>query len=572
MIVKSEKRHTQRALVLQGGGALGAYEAGVIKVLCKKRSKHNLKQNMEDDDCNPNFHIVAGTSIGAMNGSILVSQYLKTQSWEKAAEKVVEFWTKQLAVKDIDISDLSKKWRDEWSKRNQAVASEETARRYYSVKKLFLGQVRNNMFYSCPMVDDTKFFDKPDLLNTWPLHSSRPLRESIEKYASFPISTEFDKNNDAKLCEQLQKYPQPRLLLFSIDVAEGETVTFDSYPKEDGSRKSEYGDNPKLVIEYDDGISIDHVMASGTVPEFHDYAPIKTQSKGSGQNNKDEACRTNTSDNESTRYFWDGGWLSNTPFRELLEAYQEYWENIQHEEKIPDLEVYIVNVHPKKMDINIIPEYYDGVKDRQHDILYCDRSSKHDEKTSHLLSDYSDFVSKLKVLVDDAVSKVGVESDRKDLVEKLESILDTQTNYKDKKDHTKRYKQLVGRGFNLSKVVRIERKNYVDSISGKIADLTIETINKLIKEGECDAYFALLKEDVKDLEIVDATNKNKCNGLINILDKAADCLRNSNYEDTDSQTYYYLTCIEDEIKKECNIDSYLQSVILQRIEDLKGIL
>lgn len=86
MASKSEKRHTQRALVLQGGGALGAYEAGAIKVLCKKRSKHNLKQDVEDN-YNPNFHIVAGTSIGAMNGSILVSQYLKTQSWGKGSRK-----------------------------------------------------------------------------------------------------------------------------------------------------------------------------------------------------------------------------------------------------------------------------------------------------------------------------------------------------------------------------------------------------------------------------------------------------------------------------------------------------
>jgi NTE family protein len=35
--------------------------------------------------------------------------------------------------------------------------------------------------------------------------------------------------------------PQPRLLLVSVDVAEGAAVTFDSYETEDGSRKSEYG-------------------------------------------------------------------------------------------------------------------------------------------------------------------------------------------------------------------------------------------------------------------------------------------------------------------------------------------
>jgi predicted acylesterase/phospholipase RssA len=31
----------QRALVLQGGGALGAYEAGVLTVLCKELTGNN---------------------------------------------------------------------------------------------------------------------------------------------------------------------------------------------------------------------------------------------------------------------------------------------------------------------------------------------------------------------------------------------------------------------------------------------------------------------------------------------------------------------------------------------------
>jgi hypothetical protein len=31
------------------------------------------------------------------------------------------------------------------------------------------------------------------------------------------------------------------LLVFSVDAAEGKTVTFDRYPKADGSRESEYG-------------------------------------------------------------------------------------------------------------------------------------------------------------------------------------------------------------------------------------------------------------------------------------------------------------------------------------------
>ena len=43
---------------------------------------------------------------------------------------------------------------------------------------------------------------------------------------------------------------EPRLLVISVDVEEGETVTFDSYVKDKNTntRKSEYGDtNPELT-------------------------------------------------------------------------------------------------------------------------------------------------------------------------------------------------------------------------------------------------------------------------------------------------------------------------------------
>jgi predicted acylesterase/phospholipase RssA len=325
----NNKQRPQRALVLQGGGTLGAYEAGVIKILCKNLSQQD-RENGEGDRLL--FDIVAGTSIGAMNGAILVSQLLKTRSWGKAAEKLEKFWTEQLSVKSLDVSDLNKQWYAQWMKRNPTVASEEAARRYYSVLKLILNLTRNNMYYQCNTIDDTKYFFKPPV--PWILHSSKPLQESIEKYANFPIATTFSNNNDLKSAQQ------PRLLVFSVDVSEGMTVTFDSYPKKDGRRRSTYGKGNKSVIHYDDGISIQQIMASGTLPEFYDYAPISVDSNPV-QKNQDENCRTDVSDKITTRYFWDGGLLSNTPFRELLQAHQEYWETVEHTDKIPDLDVYI---------------------------------------------------------------------------------------------------------------------------------------------------------------------------------------------------------------------------------------
>jgi NTE family protein len=80
---ESTKPRRQRALVLQGGGTLGAYEAGVLEVLCKNLAEEDKENNQEDGLL---FDIIAGTSIGAMNGAIFVSQFLETQNWEKAAE------------------------------------------------------------------------------------------------------------------------------------------------------------------------------------------------------------------------------------------------------------------------------------------------------------------------------------------------------------------------------------------------------------------------------------------------------------------------------------------------------
>jgi NTE family protein len=62
-----------RALIFQGGGSLGAYEAGAYKAIKEELQYHIRAKGMENE---PLFHIVSGTSIGAVNAAILVS-YVK---------------------------------------------------------------------------------------------------------------------------------------------------------------------------------------------------------------------------------------------------------------------------------------------------------------------------------------------------------------------------------------------------------------------------------------------------------------------------------------------------------------
>ncbi len=377
----------QRALVLQGGGALGAYQAGVFKSLYQK-----LRNEMNKDNDEKLFDIIAGTSIGAINGAILVSHFLENKSWEGSAEKLESFW-RFLSTPTPQISEALKQWKAEKEKgNNPSIASEEAARRYYSVKEFSKSGVENVFKPIHPPKEDRRFCDSQ---NKWLVYDNQPLRKSIEKFAKFPIATSFDKG-------------EPRLLVISVDAAEGTAVTFDSYENEDGRRETEYGDSllgESIIIKYPEGIDIKHLIASSAIPEVYAYEDI------------------------DGRKFWDGGLLSNTPIRELLEAHKRFWgkrigsDNLEdsvrrrsrthassHEQtsskeqmqRIPDLEIYIVNLlDPKENDTNtgeIVPQDIDGIRDRHIDIKLSDG---YDAKTDGLLTDYANLNDRLISLGDD---------------------------------------------------------------------------------------------------------------------------------------------------------------------------
>ena len=150
----------------------------------------------------------------------------------------------------------------------------------------------------------------------------------MERFAKFPIATNQEAN-------------QPRLLLVAVDVADGIPVTFDSYPKEDGSRKTEYGtfvghnDKEKAigfehVIHYNQGITSDHVIASGSFPVNFDFAKIEVESYFPKSKNRNfgsgEITRKNIDGyRKEIRHFWDGGLMTNTPLMQLVLLHRKYW-------------------------------------------------------------------------------------------------------------------------------------------------------------------------------------------------------------------------------------------------------
>jgi NTE family protein len=459
----------QRALILQGGGALGAYQAGVFKSLYEKMKRN---QNNDGNDHHHLFDIIAGTSMGAINGAILVSYFLENKKWEGSAERLESFW-KYLSTPTPEISEALKQWKAEYEKgNNPSLASKEAARRYYSVKEFLKSGVEKVFKPIYPPIVDKRFCDSQ---NPWLVYDNQPLRNSIEKFAKFPIATSFEKG-------------EPRLLVSSVDAAEGTTVTFDSYENEQGRRETEYGNSllgKSVIIKYNEGIGIKHLMASSTLPEVYAYEEIEG------------------------RKFWDGGLLSNTPIRELLEAHKKFWEkrigsqNLENSfktmrsklvveddsneykksqeqiQRIPDLELYIVNVFdPKENDTNIggdiVPQDFDGVKDRHIDIKFSDG---YDAKTDGLITDYINLIERLISLGDNDEA----------IKEKINKILDEYTPRRFNTEEYKKYIDILKDTFKIVKVVQIQRKDDSDSISGKIADFTSEIISKLIQQGYEDA-------------------------------------------------------------------------------------
>jgi len=528
----------QRALVLQGGGSLGAYEAGVYNALYYWINKETNTSGQSNNI----FDIIAGTSIGAINAAFLVSYVTKKrkeenknikESWEGSAEELEEFWKSQLAS-NIDLSRWwpfswdDKSWTYAWdilNKNNPDIATGEAARRYYSAKQFIINGAPNVFLPNLPPKIDLKFFDNVIIPNIWYRYDNSRLKGTINRSIKFPIATSLDNK-------------EPRLLAISVDVEEGETVTFDSYIKEKGSsiRKSEYGDykaehNGKKrtyerTIRYDKGIMPEHIMASASVPEHYDYTLVPKEYDYTTKTEKEE----NAIDMQKNySRFWDGGVLSNTPLRELIQSHKDYWKLVENvadsNESIPDLEVYIVDVWPS-LDDYPVPLDLDGIRDRKNDLIYQDKTP-YDEKVANIVSDYYNFTD---ALMDLAKKKGATETE-------IDAILDMQSKSSHRNGERRTYRDLVDKRFDITKVIRIERSADENDIANKWCDFSLGTISNLFDQGIEDTLKTLAKEvkisknihaayNELDLFISNVKKQNANHRLIQSAEKVKTTLQN----------------------------------------------
>lgn len=226
-------------------------------------------------------------------------------------------------------------------------------------------------------------------------------------------------------------------------------------------------------------------------------------------------------------------------------------------------------MHPSKIDISKIPMDHNGAKDRQNDITYADRNSRYDENMIRLIGDYANFVTEMKDLLEDAICKVNGENDKGILKRKLNDILVKNTSNNGRKYGARNYEDLIRGQLKLNKVTRIERTNYINSIYGKTGDLTFETIHKLIKEGECDAWLSLIQQHTQDIQVrTDAVHIR--DSLINKLNQVIKNLRDNDYdyEANNSHTHRELTEFIDQIKTNKEIIDGLKTNQSTKLMDL----
>ncbi len=179
----------ETVLILQGGGSLGAYECGVYKAL----ERHGIK-----------FDIVGGTSIGAVNASIITGS--KSGEPAKALE---EFW--------LDLAEGV-----------TPLGLPDEIRPYFASAY--------SAFFGNPKVFFPKwFFPSADYFMpfTWQyLYDITPLKNTLNQYVDF---------------SKIQDTDKPRLIVSSTDIQNSKPSVFDS--------------------KYDK-IEADHVLASAGYPFY----------------------------------------------------------------------------------------------------------------------------------------------------------------------------------------------------------------------------------------------------------------------------------------------------------------
>ena len=249
------------------------------------------------------------------------------------------------------------------------------------------------------------------------------------------------------------------------------------------------------------------------------------------------------------RQLWDGGYLSNTPLREVLTAHKTYWkeylrkdrsssnkkEGIGSDELIgqtPELEVYIVNLHP--LTPKDIPQDKDLIDDRESDIFFHDRTT-YDEQIAYA---FTDFVNMTRDLIELARSN-GLSEKVDEILKKKAKTIARVGEYR----FTTNRDLFLGKP-RISKVWRIDRLESSDATFGKVTDFTPSTVRQLIQAGQIDARISIDR-----MEIIFGIEELISEGIMSI-EEGDEIMKEAREVITTEQLLYRKT--KDEIEKAYN--------------------
>ncbi len=338
----------ENVLILQGGGSLGAFGCGVFKALAKS----NIK-----------IDIIAGTSIGGLNASIIAGS-----KGEDHPEKALEqYW---LELGEGSSSNFINSPFMEGLARNPTstptlaplpppLTTTPTTTDYSAMRHI--SEVKSVIsFYSSAIYGNNKIFVprwRPEFAFTDPeyftpnkwtyLYDHSPLVKTAEKYIDYN-----------KL--QPNGKPNSRLIITAVNVMTAEPLIFDSTKQQ---------------------ITSKHILAATGYPSY--YFPWVEVEKGV--------------------YAWDGSLLSNTPLREVIDV-----------SSVKDKQVFLVENYPKRCDI--LPDNLLEVQHRARDIMFSDKTL-HNVQMSKVITYYLRLINDLYNMLEDHFS-----SEKKEDIKKFEKI------------------------------------------------------------------------------------------------------------------------------------------------------
>jgi NTE family protein len=404
----------ENVLVLQGGGSLGAFACGVFKAIANNDIK---------------LDIVAGTSIGGINAAVIAGS-----KDEKHPEKTLEQFWLELSEGFVDLVQTStfgslpdfaaKLLVPSVSASSNAPPIPMNQNKNYSLSRINANESTIKMkqlssFYSSAIFGNDKMFrprwkqenfmSDPEYFapQKWTyMYDHTPLIKTLDRYIDYDRLRPNGK-------------PLSRLILTAVNVLTAQPLTFDSSKQQ---------------------ITPAHILATSAYPMYN-FQWIKV---------------------ENGVYAWDGGLLSNTPLREVIDA-----------SPIDDKCVFLVENYPKRIDT--LPKNLPEVYHRARDIVFSDKT-EHSVTMSRVITRYLDYIEELYQLIETHTDLTKVDP------KQLRKI----------RQKYKKYKQ--EHGAEIKDIVYITRDEHFPHMYEN-ADFSPETIKRSIRDGEGKANRAIKQRE-----------------------------------------------------------------------------